>query len=130
VLGRIAVSALGISILSRNAIGEVEPRFSDEEKARFVSEHGRSFCQIKARRSQSPVLEFQTHVRTQSTLSRCKKNAKPSSVNVKRLARFHVDTRYQFDCARKILSERELFANRGFPPAKERGRPVRRPPKC
>jgi hypothetical protein len=69
-LGRIAVSALGISILSRNAIGEVQPRFGDKEKARFVSEHGRSFCQIKARGSQSPVLEFQTHVRTQSTLSR------------------------------------------------------------
>jgi hypothetical protein len=68
--GRIGVSAPGISILSRNAIGEVEPRFGDEEKARFISEHGRSFCQIKTRGSQSPVLEFQTHVRTQSTLSR------------------------------------------------------------
>jgi hypothetical protein len=67
---RIAVSALGISILSRNAIGEVEPRFSDEEKASFISEQSRSFCQIKASGSQSPVLEFQTHVRTQSTLSR------------------------------------------------------------
>jgi hypothetical protein len=73
VLGRIAVWALGISILSRNAIGEVEPRFSDEKKARFVSEHSRSFCQIKTRGSQSPVLEFQTHVRTQSTLVEMKK---------------------------------------------------------
>jgi hypothetical protein len=68
--GRIGVSALGISILSRNAIGEVEPRFGDEEKARSISEHGRPFCQIKTRGSESPVLEFQTHVRTQSTLSR------------------------------------------------------------
>jgi hypothetical protein len=58
------------------------------------------------------------------------KNAQPSSGNVKRLARFHVDTRYQFDRARKILSELELFANRGLPPAKEKAAQLGRPPKC
>jgi hypothetical protein len=120
-LGRIAVSALGISILSRNAIGEVQPRFGDKEKARFVSEHGRSFCQIKARRSQSPF-EFQTYVRTQSTLWRWK-NAEPSSGNVKKHARFHAGRQYQLGRTRKILSEHELLAHTQFAAARKRKRP-------
>jgi hypothetical protein len=70
VLGRIVASALGITAISRDAIGKVEPRFGDEQKTRFVGKHRRPFCQIKARGRQSPVLEFQTHVRTQSTYSR------------------------------------------------------------
>jgi hypothetical protein len=39
------------------------------------------------------------------------KNTEQSSGNVKKLVRFHVGTRYQYDRARKILSELELFAN-------------------
>jgi len=74
VLGRIAVSALGISIRSRNAIGEVQLRFGDKEKTRFVGEHGGPFRQIKIRGSQSPVLEFQTHFRTQSAFWRREKS--------------------------------------------------------
>ena len=58
-------SATGIFAVSRDPIGELKPGFGDEEKARFVGEHSRSFCQIKADGRPPPVLEFQTHVRTQ-----------------------------------------------------------------
>ena len=58
---------LGIAVLSRDALGELQPRFGDEEKAGFVGEGGGPFRQIKARSGEPPVLEFQTHWRTQST---------------------------------------------------------------
>ncbi|MBO0718522.1 MAG: hypothetical protein J2P55_14465, partial [Rhizobiales bacterium] len=61
--------ALGVSVISCDALGEIEPRFCDEEKTCFVGLHDGPFCQIKARRSQSPVLDLQTHFRTRSTFA-------------------------------------------------------------
>jgi hypothetical protein len=102
--------AAGIADLSRDAASEVQPRFGDEEKTRFVGVC-RPFCQIKARGGQSPVLEFQTHFRTQSTSWRGLEKSQLSSQNITERPRFHARGHYQLNRARKILSIHELIAN-------------------
>jgi hypothetical protein len=100
--------AAGIAALSRDAASEVQPRFGDEEKTRFVGVCC-PFCQIKARGGQSPVLEFQTHFRTQSTSWRGLEKSQLGSQNITERPRFHA--RGQLNRARKILSIHELIAN-------------------
>ncbi|MGO8922467.1 MAG: hypothetical protein ACLQF4_05965 [Xanthobacteraceae bacterium] len=99
--------------ISRDAIGEIQPRFGDKEKTRFVGEHGGSFRQIKTRGSQSPILEFQTHFRTQSTFGDWK-NRKLSLRKRQGAWAVPHQRQYQLGRARKILSEDELVANRGL----------------
>jgi hypothetical protein len=67
------------------------------------------FCQIKARGGQSPVLEFQTHFRTQSTSWRGLEKSQLSSQNITERPRFHARGHYQLNRARKILSIHELI---------------------
>jgi len=99
--------------ISRDATGEIQPRFGDKEKTRFVGEHGGPFRQIKTRGSQSPVLEFQTHFRTQSTFGDWR-NRKLSLRKRQRACVVPRRRQYQLGRARKILSEDEPFANHGL----------------
>jgi hypothetical protein len=107
--------AAGIAALSRDAASEVQPRFGDEEKTRFVAVC-RPFCQIKARGGQSPVLEFQTHFRAQSTSWRGLEKSQLSSQNITERPRFHARGHHQLNRARKILSIHELIANLNLRP--------------
>jgi hypothetical protein len=130
VLGSIPVSALRIAILSRDAISEIEPRFGDKEKTRFVGQHGGPFRQIKAHGSQSPDSNSKL-ISGRNPLIGDRKNRRLSSRKRQRACVVPRRRQYQLQRARKILSEHELFANRGLPPrAKEKAAQLRRPPKC
>ena len=111
VLDRIDVPALGFSTVSRDSIGEVEPRFGNAREPRLVGGHAGPFRQIKVCGRQSPVLEIRTHFRTYSTAREKRKAADRVQENVKRHVRFRRPPTYRLRSARKILSRVELNAN-------------------
>jgi hypothetical protein len=84
VLDGIDVPALGFSKVSRDSIGEVEPRFGNAREPGLVGEHGGPFRQIKVCGRQSPALEIRTHFRTYSTAREKRSVADRVRENVKK----------------------------------------------